>query len=56
MTAALFPAVACDYDGTPAVHDRIPRDSLEALAEAKSAGIRLVLVTGRVLLRRLAKR
>jgi len=49
MTAALFPALACDYDGTLAAHDHMPRETVEALAEAKAAGIRLVLVTGRVL-------
>ena len=49
MTALLFPAIACDYDGTLAVHDGIPPATVEALDRARAAGIALVLVTGRTL-------
>ena len=44
-----FPALACDYDGTLAVHDRIPPATVAALVRARDAGIRLLLVTGRTL-------
>ena len=42
-----FKALACDYDGTLASHDRIGEEALAALARALAAGLRLVLVTGR---------
>lgn len=44
-----FAALACDYDGTLAIHDRIPAAVAEALAQARADGVRLVLVTGRTL-------
>ena len=40
-------ALACDYDGTLASEDRIPPSVREALEQARKAGLRLVLVTGR---------
>jgi hypothetical protein len=40
-------ALACDYDGTLATRDRIAPETLAALALAREAGLRLVLVTGR---------
>jgi phosphoglycolate phosphatase-like HAD superfamily hydrolase len=43
----MFKALACDYDGTLASHDRIGEEALAALARARGAGVRLVLVTGR---------
>ena len=42
-----FLALACDYDGTLASHDRIGPEALAALARAREAGLRLVLVSGR---------
>lgn len=42
-----FKALACDYDGTLASHDRIGEEALAALARARAAGLRLILVTGR---------
>jgi hypothetical protein len=45
----LFPAIACDYDGTLAVDDRMAPRTLDALLAAKAAGMKLVLVTGRIL-------
>lgn len=44
-----FRALACDYDGTLATHDTIAISTLEALHRARTAGMRLVLVTGRTL-------
>jgi hypothetical protein len=49
MPALLFPAIACDYDGTLAVHDGIPPGTVTALGRARAAGIALVLATGRTL-------
>ncbi|MFI5324677.1 MAG: HAD hydrolase family protein [Candidatus Rokuibacteriota bacterium] len=43
----LFKALACDYDGTLAFEDRILPAVREALERARTAGLRLVLVTGR---------
>jgi hypothetical protein len=43
----IFKALACDYDGTLASQDRIGAQALAALLEAREAGLRLVLVTGR---------
>jgi phosphoglycolate phosphatase (TIGR01487 family) len=40
-------ALACDYDGTLASQDRIGPEALAALERARTAGLRLVLVTGR---------
>jgi hydroxymethylpyrimidine pyrophosphatase-like HAD family hydrolase len=40
-------ALACDYDGTLASEDRIPPSVRAALEQARKAGFRLVLVTGR---------
>jgi len=42
-----FQALACDYDGTLASHDRIGEAALAALERARAAGLRLLLVTGR---------
>jgi phosphoglycolate phosphatase-like HAD superfamily hydrolase len=42
-----FKALACDFDGTLAVDDRIGSSVRDALERAKKAGLRLVLVTGR---------
>ena len=44
-----FRALACGYDGTLATQDTIAASALEALQRARAAGIRLVLVTGRIL-------
>jgi hypothetical protein len=41
-------ALVLDYDGTLACADRIAPDTLEALGQARSAGVRLILATGRV--------
>ena len=43
----IFKALACDYDGTLASEDRLGPDALAALAKAREAGLRLILVTGR---------
>ena len=43
----IFKALACDYDGTLASQDRIGAEALAALGQAREAGLRLVLVTGR---------
>ena len=43
----LFKALACDYDGTLASEDRISEEARAALDQARAAGLRLVLVTGR---------
>ena len=43
----IFKALACDYDGTLASQDRIGAEALAALLQARAAGLRLVLVTGR---------
>jgi hydroxymethylpyrimidine pyrophosphatase-like HAD family hydrolase len=43
----LFKALACDFDGTLAVEDRIGPSVREALERARMAGFRLLLVTGR---------
>ena len=42
-----FKALACDYDGTLAFEDRIPPVVHLALERARTAGLRLILVTGR---------
>jgi 3-deoxy-D-manno-octulosonate 8-phosphate phosphatase KdsC-like HAD superfamily phosphatase len=42
-----FMALACDYDGTLASHDRIAPPTVAALERARRAGLRLALVTGR---------
>jgi phosphoglycolate phosphatase (TIGR01487 family) len=42
-----FKAVACDYDGTLASHDRLAPPTVLALERARAAGLRLLLVTGR---------
>ncbi|MGO9956252.1 MAG: HAD hydrolase family protein [Solirubrobacteraceae bacterium] len=43
-----FRAVAVDYDGTLAEGQIVP-DTLAALAEARTRGIRVILVTGRIM-------
>lgn len=49
-------ALALDYDGTIATHDRLDPDVRSAIAAARAAGIMVLLVTGRILgeLRRVA--
>ena len=42
-----FRALACDYDGTMATHDHLAPGVVDALEQARAAGLRLVLVTGR---------
>ena len=42
-----FRALACDYDGTLAAHDRLGADVIAALEQARARGIKLILVTGR---------
>jgi hydroxymethylpyrimidine pyrophosphatase-like HAD family hydrolase len=42
-----FRALACDYDGTLACHDRLGADVIAALERARKRGIKLILVTGR---------
>jgi hydroxymethylpyrimidine pyrophosphatase-like HAD family hydrolase len=42
-----FTALACDYDGTLASHDRMAAPTTRALEQARAAGLRLLLVTGR---------
>jgi hydroxymethylpyrimidine pyrophosphatase-like HAD family hydrolase len=43
----LFKALACDYDGTLASEDRMGEEARAALGQARAAGLRLILVTGR---------
>jgi hydroxymethylpyrimidine pyrophosphatase-like HAD family hydrolase len=43
----LFVALASDYDGTIAADGKVDQSTLDALAHVKSAGKRLLLVTGR---------
>ncbi len=43
-----FRAVAVDYDGTLA-DGQVARDTLAALAEARARGIRVIVVTGRIM-------
>jgi HAD superfamily hydrolase (TIGR01484 family) len=45
----LFVALASDYDGTIAADGKVDQFTLDALAQVKSAGKRLLLVTGREL-------
>jgi phosphoglycolate phosphatase (TIGR01487 family) len=45
--APSFAAIACDYDGTVATHDRIAPDVVAALRAVRGHGVRLILVTGR---------
>jgi hydroxymethylpyrimidine pyrophosphatase-like HAD family hydrolase len=42
-----FRALAVDYDGSLAAHDRIAEPAVAALERARQAGLRLILVTGR---------
>jgi hypothetical protein len=42
-----FLALAIDYDGTLATHDRLAAGAVAALERARRAGVRLILVTGR---------
>lgn len=42
-----FKALACDYDGTLASKDHIDAEVLASLEQAREAGLRLILVTGR---------
>ncbi len=44
-----FRAVAVDYDGTLAEHGTVGRDVLAAVERARQRGLRVLLVTGRVL-------
>jgi hydroxymethylpyrimidine pyrophosphatase-like HAD family hydrolase len=43
----MFKTLACDFDGTLASDDRIGPAARGALAKAREAGIKLILVTGR---------
>jgi hydroxymethylpyrimidine pyrophosphatase-like HAD family hydrolase len=43
----MLKALACDYDGTLATHDRIGEPARRALTRARERGMRLILVTGR---------
>ena len=43
----IFRALACDYDGTLASDDQMGPEVVAALGEARDAGLRLILVTGR---------
>ena len=45
----IFKAIACDYDGTLALENRIAPEALAALEQVRQAGVRLILVTGRTL-------
>ncbi len=45
--AMRFQALACDFDGTLATEDRLHPDAAQALARARAAGLRVLLVTGR---------
>src|SRR5262245_46953327 len=42
-----FTALASDYDGTLASHDRVAKPTVAALEQVRTAGLRLLLVTGR---------
>ena len=42
-------ALATDYDGTIATHGRVDADTVAALRRARTAGIRMILVSGREL-------
>jgi hydroxymethylpyrimidine pyrophosphatase-like HAD family hydrolase len=44
-----FRAIAVDYDGTLTLNSRPSTDVLAALAEVRAAGIKVLLVTGRIL-------
>jgi HAD superfamily hydrolase (TIGR01484 family) len=44
-----YHALACDYDGTLALHGRVSESTVAALARAQASGRRLLLVTGRLL-------
>lgn len=46
---AYFRAVAVDFDGTLARAGRVASDTLGALRHARESGVRLLLVTGRIL-------
>ena len=47
VARVVFKALACDFDGTLAIEDRIAPAVQGALERARAAGIRLILVTGR---------
>src|SRR5262245_18929661 len=42
-----YAALACDYDGTIALHGVVDAPTVEALERLRTSGRRLVLVTGR---------
>ncbi|HKX32900.1 MAG TPA: HAD family hydrolase [Blastocatellia bacterium] len=42
-------ALACDYDGTLALHGTVDEPTVEALERARSSGRKLILVSGRLL-------
>ncbi len=44
-----LPILACDYDGTIARHGLVSESTLKALRRAVSSGIKLILVTGRII-------
>jgi hydroxymethylpyrimidine pyrophosphatase-like HAD family hydrolase len=47
MAPVTVKALACDYDGTLASHDRLAPEAVRALEQARAAGLRVVLATGR---------
>lgn len=49
MSGRYFRAIAVDYDGTLTANDRPDQAVLEAVAEARGEGRRIILVTGRIL-------
>lgn len=49
MTTDGYLALATDYDGTIATHGVVDPDTLAALARAREAGLKLLLVSGREL-------
>jgi len=40
-------ALACDYDGTLAVHNHVADGTVAALERLRASGRKLILVTGR---------
>jgi hydroxymethylpyrimidine pyrophosphatase-like HAD family hydrolase len=42
-----YHALACDYDGTLALHGSVDEDTIESLQRLRSSGRKLILVTGR---------
>src|SRR5688572_22287041 len=44
-----YHALACDYDGTIALHGHVDQPTLDALEDVRKSGRKLILVTGREL-------